>query len=1727
MTNNYKLVGPNAQTLFLGCSISEITMNLAWGTENSSCSVKLVKDNVAHELHPDYNPLHETLNSMVNALNNRVRNNQLPGDLSSQELLKPIAKFEKDKLDSHNTIDRNPSVPAIIRDMGKKLWNPYASINAGPLHWLGPDPGFIGDIYSIVGAPCQVRFQDIFFGGFITKWTFENSVYNVDIAGPGSLLRGTKLILNDYYGTVSSRVQNFAVPYGNADADLPFNGNVREGNIPNLINIFGALESPPPLGRGFGGSGMSDFGISAAKVYDMLITLLGSDNPNLAANKFSPYGGLVSRSPMTTLTNRILVPQNETINDVGGGGTFNLTHFGLLRTVNSIENTQRSIYKLDLSSVPRPADRIYLPLNNSMSLDEFISFCCSGAGFDWNTELTTASNNNYTGTIKINTYSRRIQNPPKVLKNFITNFRDKEYIVSYDTGEEYKDQNVRKVIMGGKQERIYQVTSHTLSRYKNAKIYDPIDHRWINVNTHLNSASLRTGHPNNTIRIPLADSQRMYAPWIALQGERGGGVTAQISDNVDEDIGSLGLGPRVNRGNYNSTRPSLSAIRDTIGDAVTGSISQAAYPLHLDLISPYFGRGFDGNTRKVFYDRKRRQLLVNCPLADLSKVFPILSVNPGLITISENEIRSALASFDSWITYTFEPTKYGIWKPIARLLWENISHICGPQIANALRLAGPGILKDRGKERSPFGNYHTGNPISTSQAILFSNTMMPILQGVYNYIINELGQHYGKNYLVRLPSVNRTIGDDGIARYDWEIAESGWEEKGNYLDDSMRIGDINADLLASENGKFGPLLGWNNSQEKNYSWPPIGNIGVFSQAIKSGMRGILKGLASIAGNTDINFLYSPLRTEADGINIRTNLATTDSFGAAIGFIDKFYTKASILDEASENHINKKLLYDSFLDINYCVISSPSQVTIHNRDFLAKTICEDCAAELLEGDERATYYTTIDLQYMFQRFLSEARNGTGSFLLLYTAILDNAFYSNPGSSVTVGMNNEENMPIFPRAAVPCFAAIPVRYNRFLYGPWSTSPALIENFIFPDTVSPSNWSNNIIGGVDLEINPQYVPWEYNGMKNLDDAMLSILSNSNEYQQIEETGKITLAGIMLNDTKIGSRLQGAGPVCNAVVVTFGSDGIKTTYSFRTFSRKLGYFNLENAQNIEKFAKQSRALRTQLIENINNVRQQSRQGPGSSGPSYFAPKSMSFSPVSVLVGGAYPFLHKQSSVSDLKSQCQFDPGWPARPVLPNNIASNPTAPKHFAAVSLYDPAELDRALFKDEESYAQKSVMSLDGIFSPVSLYPTSYHSTFPLSKYKRTKCPMCQGAGTYNYLTINEESFRSSTSVEGMADAQTPDSMDCPYCVPDSEIDELKTKGAESSELTPPFLVASGTDREIIANSLLANSSISVINNYNYSPIVISTQGADFSCAYKAPGDLCGHSIDVVGFGNVLPKPDDALRAALSDNPNKNYAYYESNSDAPQNQEFIQNHRFFGLRGPVILHSWGYDLEGFPVPNSSGEYKLNGNNIVRDSQGNPVGKNQILQSNGEWSEPYKESTFMKGWAQQPASWPVGPIDFRWDSVGRVWTIGANYKPVWVVIEHDLLDEDPVRGIVVESSYNNNPLPSGLRKIVFVKDTMGMFSAPRGSALYCRYDSSNGFYEPIYNRPLITSGLIEGGRTATIYTAYTPSMVSEDIVSEYSSVFDNPLNLPINTNTVGLFVFLNGKWILQSTRG
>lgn len=535
------------------------------------------------------------------------------------------------------------------------------------------------------------------------------------------------------------------------------------------------------------------------------------------------------------------------------------------------------------------------------------------------------------------------------------------------------------------------------------------------------------------------------------------------------------------------------------------------------------------------------------------------------------------------------------------------------------------------------------------------------------------------------------------------------------------------------------------------------------------------------------------------------------------------------------------------------------------------------------------------------------------------------------------------------------------------------------------------------------------------------------------------------------------------------------------------------------------------------------------------------------VLVGMNFFHTHYQKKI-DKRGELDFSPEWLERPfTLSGTSGWENYSPSGFPAV------QTNVNLLSNNEvpielglQYAAKSMMSLDGLFSPISFYPTPYSSTFNITKYPTSGCPFCFGTKTYTYrIDKDNMSLQNMKGIKDIDDNEEVLSRSCSFCESfDSKNNKIYTS-ASVREVMPPYVLASGDDLTIISKMPTTGTSGNPVINYTtLNPIVLST-GEFSNFQNKQSGDLTGHCIDLVAFGFTVPTGGDGLRSLFSRNIERSYSDYDLNLidwkekvkkfniSIPDIPRIYNNMRFFGLRGPVMLHSWGYDLEGYPVPNASGEPLIENEKLVRDNDGNIVGKNQTrINNNGEttWSKPYKENTFYKGWAQQPGSWPVGPIDFRWDENAGVWTVGANYKPVHIVIEEDLVGTRPSRGAILDTTYDNSPLPSGLRRLAFVKDPFGIYSAPRGAALYCRYNSNNGFYEPIGFRPFVTSGTIRSTNTVNIYKIYTTPNDPDVRLSDdpnlqvYETQYKNPLNYNISIGDIGMFTYLDSSWVLYA---
>lgn len=140
--------------------------------------------------------------------------------------------------------------------------------------------------------------------------------------------------------------------------------------------------------------------------------------------------------------------------------------------------------------------------------------------------------------------------------------------------------------------------------------------------------------------------------------------------------------------------------------------------------------------------------------------------------------------------------------------------------------------------------------------------------------------------------------------------------------------------------------------------------------------------------------------------------------------------------------------------------------------------------------------------------------------------------------------------------------------------------------------------------------------------------------------------------------------------------------------------------------------------------------------------------------------------------------------------------------------------------------------------------------------------------------------------------------------------------------------------------------------------------------------GHNIELLGRGSDLPEKG----------PSRHASYYLDDEERESS-----DYRFLGMRGPLVLHSWGYDLQGKPIPNEA------------DSEDNT--------KNGTFKTDGLKDRFLSDWLQKPATWPVAPVDLRFDRARGVWVSPQPYKIVVLKVIKTVEAFGTGKGVLVNS--------------------------------------------------------------------------------------------------------------------
>lgn len=496
--------------------------------------------------------------------------------------------------------------------------------------------------------------------------------------------------------------------------------------------------------------------------------------------------------------------------------------------------------------------------------------------------------------------------------------------------------------------------------------------------------------------------------------------------------------------------------------------------------------------------------------------------------------------------------------------------------------------------------------------------------------------------------------------------------------------------------------------------------------------------------------------------------------------------------------------------------------------------------------------------------------------------------------------------------------------------------------------------------------------------------------------------------------------GPIITNIQTSVGQGGITTTYTFRTYSRKMGLFNKEQndiikKNNLERFRRNKQVSDIKREANNNVVQQRDfmdKQRLESSinfNTETFKSKLFGTSPSTVLIGRAMPFIEEPKRTPKIivdytrytnPGDIATGPGNPTAwsgvkgdsPGYKERITKTPdndnTAQaeainklnlqgRYKTSVGLYERKEADSEL---DKQFGLNASMSLDGLLSPISFYPTFKNSTFAYSVYDVRTCPFCFGTKkryvTYlQYKAIPPGNSQDGTIVAGKTKISTDDENKplFIYCDKCSTLNDklnatlIEKKAKKNLEKIPPYIISSGTDLNNLLKlgkgGLGLSSRIAPINLITLNPVVVGRgefrnsnsqyydgahpDGAHADITDQSPGFLASegprpfydrqqHSIEIVGRGAI---PPGSYQYSLETSQNftkflshpegvtkSNLDYYHKDVMLNHYVKTLQpalsgivpemNYRFLGLRGPLNMHGWGYDTEGYPVPNAADE-------------------------------------------------------------------------------------------------------------------------------------------------------------------------------------------------------------------
>lgn len=179
------------------------------------------------------------------------------------------------------------------------------------------------------------------------------------------------------------------------------------------------------------------------------------------------------------------------------------------------------------------------------------------------------------------------------------------------------------------------------------------------------------------------------------------------------------------------------------------------------------------------------------------------------------------------------------------------------------------------------------------------------------------------------------------------------------------------------------------------------------------------------------------------------------------------------------------------------------------------------------------------------------------------------------------------------------------------------------------------------------------------------------------------------------------------------------------------------------------------------------------------------------------------------------------------------------------------------------------------------------------------------------------------------------------------------------------------------------------------------------------------------------------------------------------YTGDYRFMALKGPLVMHGWGYDTMGLPVPNAIGDV------------------------DGEIDNFYtgKANRFQENFLADATKWPVATIDLRLDRKRGMWVSPPSFKLISVEASGTGITTGTYGfGTIVDSSglYDASGVEVGTGIVEFYNNSAN-HTIVSGEVINLHYDVNEGRLVP-YNLPSRSNGIIKA-TADVLFSASTAS--------------------------------------------